>query len=451
MLTTCTTPLPALSPPALWQMLALVADPIRFFARQQQRYGDTFSAQVLGWRSPPVIFTGDPEFVQAIFTAPAEQFALGKVTQVFQPLTGDRSLIALDGAEHQRQRRLLMPPLHGDRLRTYGETIAAITAEVAATLPSDRPFTIRQPLADITLQIILRVVFGLTAGSRYDQLRVRIGRLLESITDPLYSSLFFFPPLQQDWGSWSPWGHFRRRMAAIDALIYAEIAARRLGDAYRDRADILSLLLAARDEQGEAMSDRELRDQLVTLLLLGHETTASSLAWALYWIHSQPEVLSQLRAELAGSGETEALTQLPYLNAVCQETLRLYPIALIAQPRVVQLPFGWGDRQFAPGTILVACIYLAHQRAATFAQPQQFQPQRFLDRKFSACEFFPFGGGSRSCIGAAFALYEMKLILATLLQASQLYLAPQAPIRPVRRGITIVPSGGLQMKIAVNR
>ncbi len=434
---------PELPGSALGQTLALVADPIRFLARQQQRYGDTFSARVLGWRSPPVLFTGDPAWVQAIFTAPPEQFALGQVTQVFRPLTGDRSLIALDGHEHQRQRRLLMPPLHGDRLRAYGEAITAITRRIAEALPRERAVVIRQPLAEITLHIILQVVFGLQAGPRYDQLHQLISRLLESITDPLYSSLFFFPLLQQDWGPWSPWGHFRRRLAAIDALIFAEIAARSRDAG--DRPDILSLLLAAREEQGEGLTAQELRDQLVTLLLLGHETTASSLAWALYWLHSQPGILPRLRDELAGVTEPEAIARLPYLNALCQEALRLYPIALIAQPRVVRQPFACQGHEFPPGAILVACIYLAHQRAATFADPQCFRPERFLEGSFSAYEFFPFGGGSRSCIGAAFALYEMKLILATLLQTCQLQLAPQAPIRPVRRGITIVPSGGVRL------
>ncbi len=441
---------PALTTPPLWQTLSLVADPIRFFARQQQRYGDTFSARVLGWRSPAILFTGDPELVQTIFTAPPEQFALGQVAEVFRPLAGDRSLILLDGAEHQRQRRLLMPPLHGDRLRAYGDAIQQIAADVAAQLPRDRPFTIRQPLADITLKIILRVVFGVAAGPRFDRLEQAIGRLLDAITDPLYSSLFFFPLLHQDWGPGSPWGHFRRRMATIDGLIYAEIAERRAGEQYRDRQDILSLLLAARDEDGEGMSDRELRDQLITLLLLGHETTASSLAWALHWLHSQPGILPQLQAELANLGSAatpEAIAQLPYLSAVCQETLRLYPIALIAQPRVVRQPFSLGDRQLAPGQIVIACIYLAHQRAATFAAPEQFRPERFLTRKFSPYEYFPFGGGSRGCIGMAFAIYEMKLILATLLQVRSLQLAPQPPVRPVRRGITIVPSGGVRMAV----
>jgi len=438
--------IPTASGPALWQTLALVADPIRFFNRQQQRYGDTFSARVLGWRSPPVLFTGNPDFVQAIFTAPPEQFALGQVTQVFRPLTGDRSLIALDGVEHQRQRRLLMPPLHGDRLRAYGATIVEIAQQTAHQLPRDRPFVLRRPLAAIALHVILRVVFGLQAGPRYDQLHQLISHLLEAITDPLYSSLFFFPILQQDWGPLSPWGRFQRQLAAIDALIYAEIAERRADAADRDRDDILSLLLAAQDEQGQGLSDRELRDQLITLLLLGHETTASSLAWALYWVHSQPSVLSRLQAELNAVTEPEAIAQRPYLTAVCQETLRLYPIALIAQPRVVRQPFACGGQEFSPGAILVACIYLAHQRRETFANPRQFQPERFLARKFSACEFFPFGGGARSCIGAAFALYEMKLMLAALLQAGPWKLAQQAPIRPVRRGITIVPSGGVRLE-----
>jgi cytochrome P450 len=277
----------------------------------------------------------------------------------------------------------------------------------------------------------------------------------------LYSSLFFFPPLQQDLGAWSPWGQFLRRRQQIDALIYAEIAERRLQND-QSRTDILSLLISARDENGQQMSDVELRDQLVSLLLLGYETTAAVLAWAFYWIHSSPTVLHTLRRELdALSDDSEpnrnaqsgylANAQLPYLTAICQETLRINPIALICAPRMTKEPLQLAGYHFDTGTILIPCIHLAHRRSEVFPEPQQFKPERFLDRKFSPYEYFPFGGGSRGCIGMAFSMFEMKLILGTILSNFHLALTSQSPVRPVRRGITIVPSSGVPVVVTDKR
>lgn len=437
------------STPSLFQTIQLIANPINFFDACAHRYGDIFTARVLGINSPPVVFLGNPEAVKAVFTASPGQFELGKVTHVFKPLTGEKSLMMLDGNRHQRQRKLLMPPFHGERMQVYGELISEITEQVIAQLPRNSSFSMREWMCEITLQVILRVVFGIEPGARYQQLKTLIAEMLEAITNPLYSTLFFFPPLQKDLGAGSPWGHFLQRQKQIDELIYAEIADRRRQD-YSSRTDILSLLMSGQDEDGQPMTDGELRDQLITLLLLGHETTASSLAWAFYWIYSSTGVASKLQAELHTLGKkphSEAIAQLPYLNAVCQETLRVYPIALISQPRVVKQPLEIKSYNFEPGTILVPCIYIAHHRRETFPNPRQFQPERFLERKYSPYEYFPFGGGSRACIGGAFSLFEMKLVLGTVISRLQLSLAEQPQVQPVRRGITIVPSGGVQMTV----
>lgn len=438
--------LPGLTAPPLLQTLELVADPIRFFDKYRQRYGDTFTARPLGLGSPRVVFLGDPRAIQMVFTAPPDCFELGKVTHVFRPLTGDKSLIMLDGEPHQRQRKLLMPPFHGDRLRFYGETISEIASGVVSQLPKTGSFAIRHAMSEITLRVILQVVFGLAPGDRYRRLKQLIAQLLEEITQPLYSSLFFFPPLQVDLGAWSPWGHFRRQQQEIDRLIYAEIKQRRQEDTTQ-RQDVLSLLLGARDEAGQSMSDRELRDQLITLLLLGHETTASSLAWAIHWIHTYPEIGERVQSEIAAATSPEGFAKASYLNAVCQETLRLYPIALISQPRILKVAMEMAGRTFEEGAILVPCIYLAHHRPETFPDSYRFQPERFLERKYSPYEFFPFGGGTRSCIGGAFSVYEMKLVLGTVLSRVRLRRVEVAPVRPVRRGITIVPSSGVKMAV----
>ncbi|XHX79017.1 MAG: cytochrome P450 [Stenomitos frigidus ULC029] len=433
--------------PALLQTLSLVAQPIDFLEQCAQRHGDAFTTRVLGIQSPPVVFFGDPAAIAQIFTAPAGQFELGKVTHVFRPLTGDRSLIMLDGERHQRQRQLLMPPLHGDRMRTYGQLICDLTRQVIADWTLDQPFSIRESTSEISLQVILRVVFGMTPGPRYYQLKHLLNGLLEAVTSPLYSSQFFFPVLQQNLGRWSPWGAFLKQQYQIDKLIYAEIRQRR-AQFDPDRSDVLTLLLSAQDEAGQSMSDEELRDQLMTLLLLGHETTASALSWAFYWVHEKPSVLAQLRQELETLGtepDPDRLAQLPYLTAVCKESLRIYPIALISQPRKVKEPVQIGDYTFDPGAILIPCIYLAHRRSQTYPAPEQFQPDRFLQQKFSPYEFLPFGGGSRSCIGAAFSLYEMKLVLATVLSCYDLTATTQGSVIPERRGITFVPSSNFRL------
>lgn len=439
--------------PSLLQTLALVAQPIEFLERCAQRYGDAFTTRVLGWQSPPVVFLSDPAAIAQIFTAPAGQFELGKVTHVFRPLTGDRSLMMLDGERHQQQRQLLMPPLHGDRMRAYGHLICDLTRQVIAHWTLHRPFAIQSSTLEISLQVILRVVFGMTPGSRYQELKQLLHALLESVTSPLYSSQFFFPLLQQNLGAWSPWGAFLQQQKQIDALVYAEIQARRLHvDPSRD--DVLTLLLAARDEAGQSMTDEELRDQLMTLLLLGHETTASALSWAFYWVHKERSVLEKLRQELDPLGtepDPDRLVQLPYLTAVCKESLRIYPIALIAQPRKVKRALEIGSYFFDPGSILIPCIYLAHHRTQTYAQPEQFEPERFLKQKFSPSEFLPFGGGSRSCIGAAFSLYEMKLVLATVLACYDLSAIEQGTVKPERRGITFVPSKHFRLSAIARR
>jgi cytochrome P450 len=434
--------------PALLQTLQLIADPIKFLETCTNKYGDPFTVRVLGFNSPPVVFFSHPQAIKEIFAIPSEQFDYKKATHVFQPLMGEQSLILQEGKSHQRQRQLILPPFHGDRMKTYGQIICQITQYVTQKWQIEKQISLNHFLPDITLQIILQVVFGISPGKRYEQLKVMLSSLLEDVTTPWYSSLFFFPPLQKDLGAWSPWGHFVRRRQQIDKLIYAEISQRRREND-PTRTDILSMLMAARDESGQQMDDEELRAQLMSLLLLGYETTAAALAWSFYLIHSHPQVRDRLQQELNRLSENlqpEAIAQLPYLTAVCQESLRVHPIALICTPRMVKDSVQIAGDKFSTGTIVVPCIYLAHRRAETYPQPEKFQPERFLQQKFSPFEYLPFGGGSRGCIGAAFSLYEMKLVLATILSRFQLELSNSRPVYPVRRGITIVPSeNGMQM------
>jgi cytochrome P450 len=438
---------------SLLQTVQLIARPTEFLDSCREHYGDPFTVRVLGLNSPPVVFFSHPQAIQDIFSLPSSQLDFRKATHVFEPLMGSNSIVLQEGHKHQRQRKLMMPPFHGDRMRSYGHLICEITKQAMARWTAGSSFSIHKLMPEITLQIILRVVFGIEPGPRYQQLEKLLSSLLEDVTTPLYSSLFFFPPLQKDFGAWSPWGHFLRRRQQIDALIYAEIAERR-EHTDESRTDILSMLMLARDENGQQMSDVELRDQLVSLLLLGYETTAAALTWAFYWIHSSPSVLYTLQSELDTLGndlEPEAIAQLAYLNAVCAETLRVNPIALICTPRMTKEALQLAGYHLDAGTILIPCIYLAHRRSEVFPEPKQFEPERFLKHKFSPYEYLPFGGGSRGCIGIAFSMFEMKLVLATIVSGFQLALVQEHPVRPVRRGITIVPSGGVPVSVISRR
>jgi cytochrome P450 len=308
-------------------------------------------------------------------------------------------------------------------------------------------------MQEITLQVILQVLFGLREGSRYQQLKPLLASLLDMTGSPLRSSMLFFESLQQDWGYWSPWGRMLQRKQVVDELLYAEIAERRQ-HLNPDATDILTLLLLARDHQGEGMTDVELHDELMTLLIAGHETTATALAWALYWIHKLPSVRERLLGELEALGDTPdpmTIYRLPYLTAVCQETLRIYPIVPIAVPRVTKSPVQIMGQQFEPETLLAPCLYLTHHREDLYPEPKQFKPERFLERQYSPYEYFPFGGGTRLCLGFALAQFEMKLVLATILSNYELALGDQRPVKPARRGVTIAPAGGVKMVVTSQR
>ena len=431
------------------QLGQLIANPIGFLTDCGARYGDRFTLRILGPKSPPLVFLSNPDEIGAVFGPLASSLEFGKVTQVFLPLVGSQSLIMQQGDRHQRQRQLLMPAFHRESLLRQGELICSLTRDQMVNWKSGDRINIRQEMSQISLRVILEVVFGLAPGVRYEALRLRLEKLLDQITDPLYSVQFFLPPLQQNLGAWSPWGRYQLQMAEIDQLIYAEINDRRSElDSLEERTDILSMLMLAKDTEGNAMPDVELRDQLITLLLLGHETTASSLSWAFYWVHRDPMMLTRLRSEIAPlQHDPILLSEQPLLTAVCKESLRLQPIALIAQPRQVKETVTWADRTYPKGTVLIPCIQTAHQREATYANPKQFNPDRFLERKFSPSEFLPFGGGSRSCVGMALSLFEMKLVLSTVLYQFQFESNLVNDVKADRRGITFVPPESFRLTI----
>ncbi|MEH2073253.1 MAG: cytochrome P450 [Nostoc sp.] len=429
-----------------------LTNPLEYMENCAKNYGDMFTLRI-GPVFTPQVFVSNPQAIQQIFTTDPKQLDSGAAAGSGSPLLGLNSLLSLEGKPHQRQRKLLTPPLHGERMQAYGDLISEIAKQVTSEWPVGESFTVLPSMQEISFQVILKAVFGLKDGLRYEKLKEILIAILNPKRPILRAIFLLFPLLRQDLGPRSPWGSYLRLRQEIDDLIYAEIQERRsLGD--QSRSDILSLMMAARDEVGEPMTNLELRDELMTLLIAGHETTASSLAWALYWIHHQPEVREKLVQELDSLGDNKdpnTIFRLPYLNAVCSETMRLYPVAMLGVNRLVKSPLEIAGYKFDPGTILVPCIYLSHHREDLYPNSKQFQPDRFLERQFTPSEFLPFGGGNRRCIGMAFALFEMKLVLATILSSWQMKLADTKPVLPVRKSFLLAPGGGVPMVVTGKR
>ncbi|MDZ4871534.1 MAG: putative cytochrome P450 135B1 [Chroococcidiopsis cubana SAG 39.79] len=447
-------PLPnTLKTPPFLQKLQWVTDPVGYMESAVEQYPDIFTAQIVGF-GDTLVFIHHPQAIQEILTSDRKKFAAsGELNRILQPLTGDHSVFMLESLCHKRRRQLLTPPFHGERMQAYSQLICNLTQKVFSQLPLNQPFLARNAMQNISLQVMVEAVFGLSEGERYQKLKRLLGLMTGLFGSLLTSSALYFSWLQTDLGAWSPWGRLVRIRQQIDELLYAEIAFRR-EQPDSDRIDILSLLMSARDEEGKSMTDRELRDEMMALLLAGQETTASAMAWGLYWIHYLPQVREKLLQELkplSDSLDPMSFVRLPYLSAICNETLRIYPVAMLTFPRVVQERVDLLGHQLEPGTVTVGCIHLLHQREDLYPQPKQFRPERFLERQFSPYEFMPFGAGVRRCLGDALAPFEMKIVLATILSRYQLELLDNRAERPQRRGVTLAPASGVKMRWKCNK
>jgi cytochrome P450 family 110 len=432
------------------QTLQWLKSPLEYMEACNKNYGEIFTLRI-GPVFGPQVFISNPQAIQQIFSTDPKYLDSGEPAGVKSPLLGTQSLISLAGKPHQRQRRLLTPPLHGERMLGYSQIIREVTEEITNKWQVGESFSVLPSMQTISFEVILKAVFGLQSGPRYEKLRTLLIDILNPKQPIVTALMILFPPLQTDLGAWSPWGRFLRLKQQVDELIYAEINERKeLADP--SRGDILSLMMAARDEDGQPMTDEELRDELMTLLVAGHETTATSLAWALYWIYNLPQVREKLLEELDGLGEEfepNALMRLPYLNAVCNETLRIYPVAMLALNRLVKSPLEVMGYQLEVGTLVIPCIYLTHHREDLYPDSKQFKPERFLERQYTPNEFLPFGGGNRRCIGMAFALFEMKMVLATVV--SNWEMAVTEPVQPVRKGALLGVSKGVPMVVTGRR
>ncbi|MFO0615024.1 MAG: cytochrome P450 [Polyangiaceae bacterium] len=422
--------------------------PYEFFDECHETLGDAFTFKLPGL--PPIAVFSEPEVVKHVFSDNGEDLLAGEFNKSLSAFLGDKSVLMADKAPHLRKRRLLLPPFHGERMVKYGEIMRDLTDEVIDAMPLGERFSLHERLNKIALHVIVRNVFGVDPGPREEALRKSVTETLDVLTWPP----FLLPMMRVDLGRFSPWGKAVRTRDRTDKLLLEEIHLRRR-EGTKGRDDVLSLLVDARDEDGQPMSDEELRDELTTLLVAGHETTATAISWAFRWILDLPEVEARLLEELEEARAKGPLTSavigaLPYLDATCREALRHQPIIPIVG-RVLDKPMTIGGYDFPKGMAVVCSIYLAHRRPEAYPDPTRFHPDRFLQKKMTPAEFFPFGGGVRRCIGMAFALYEMKMVTAQLLLRTRLTLAGKRPVKIERRAITLTPSEGLPVKLLERR
>jgi cytochrome P450 len=412
--------------PVAIQLAQRFTRPGPYLRRLAQRYGHVYMLRMPGGER--VVQVSDPEIIKQIFTAQPESYEVGTGgNSLLEPLVGTASLLTLDGSQHLRHRKLLLPPLHGDRMRSYGDLMVEITESSMREWPLRQPFALHPKMREITLDVILRAVFGVEHGKGHDELSDQLRKLLD-----LGQSTIAFAPWIRHW-THRPWVKFLALRERVDDLIYHEIAERRSEPDLSERDDILSLLLCARYEDDSPMSDKELRDELVTMLVAGHETTATALAWAFDLLLHDGRAMQALLDSLDDGDE--------YLDAVITETLRIRPV--IAQiSRKATAPFQLGPYTVPAGTLIAPNIALVHSRADLYPQPGTFRPERFLGDGPETYSWVPFGGGMRRCAGAAFATFEMKSVLRTVLASAKLRAADPELDRPAFRAVTQAPKNG---------
>jgi len=419
--------------PAGVQTIAWWTRPTAFLERNRARYGKRFTIRLLA--TPPFVMLSEPEQLKELFAAPPDVLHPGEGAKILEPVVGSHSLILLDEDPHLEQRRLLLPAFHGERMERLADLMAEISEREVASWPEDRAFVSHPRLQALTLEIILRAVFGLAAGPRLDELRTLLTEILEYAATP--GSVV--PALQRPFFGVGPWAAFLRKRERADELIYELIAERRADGEEGD--DVLAMLLAARHEDDSPMSPEEIRDELVTMLVAGHETTASELAWALERLAREPAVRSRLEQEVDAGAEDA------YLTATVQETLRRRPVLPNAEPRLVVEPLELGGWGYPTGVCLIANAYLLHHDPDVYPDPYAFRPERFIEQQPGTYTWIPFGGGRRRCIGASFATMEMKVVLSAIIAARRVEPAGERLELTRRRSITVSPGRGATVRL----
>jgi cytochrome P450 len=426
-------PEPKSSP--LMQTLRWSFRPLPFMQEGREKYGDNFSVKFMTFERPMVMIS-EPAAIKALYMERSHGLPPGREI-ILTPIVGPRSLLVTKGADHLAHRKLMLPPFHGERMRSYQPLVEEIVDREIDTWPLGEKFPIHPRMQAITLEVILKVVFGVADGPRFERLRSVLTQVLEETASPLAQLTGL---ASRRFGGRGPWAKFEKQLKLADELLYAEIAEHRASGAYEEREDILSLMMQARFEDGSAMSDSDLRDQLMTLLLAGHETTATALAWTFDLLLRHQGPLQRLRDSLE-AGEDD------YLRAVISESLRLRPVVPLAGRRL-SVDLETENLHLPAGTDVTPAIWLAHTRAESYPEPFAFRPERFLEDGPDTYAWIPFGGGIRRCIGAAFAEFEMRIVLREVLTRCELHKASPAPEKIGRRNITLSPRAGTPVVVA---
>ena len=422
----------------LVQTLRWAFRPLPFMQECRERYGDSFSVRFVGFERPMVLIS-DPAAIKALYTERSHGLPPGR-NIILEPILGSGSLLIQEGAEHLSRRRLMLPPFHGERMRSYEAVVEEIVTAEIDSWPLDREFPIHSRMQAVTLEVILRVVFGVSDGPRLDRLRGMLADVLEQTAAPAQQLIGL---ATRRFGSGGPWARFEGKLREVDELLYAEIAEHRARGGLEEREDILSMLMLAEFEDGGTMSDEELRDQLMTLLLAGHETTATALAWTFDLLLRHREAVQRLRDSLE-AGEED------YLRATITESLRLRPVLPLAGRRLATELVADG-LTLPAGTDVTPAIWLTHTRADLYPEPFAFKPERFLEDGPDTYGWIPFGGGIRRCIGASFAEFEMRIALREVLIRCDLHKASPLPEKTGRRNITLSPKHGTPVVVTAIR
>ncbi|MGC2442717.1 cytochrome P450, partial [Candidatus Binatus sp.] len=389
--------------PALFATFDFIRNPFRFLDECARRYGDWFTVRVPG--VAPFVFTSDPTAVREVFLGDPGSLHAGDANRPLGAFMGERSSLFLDGDEHLRQRRLLLPAFHGEQVASHADAMRIAADNAIASWPTGQPFPIHPQMRSITFETIIRAVFGFADDSTGAGLRALMKKLFELYSSRL-GTLFSLPAMRIDAGPWSPWGRAVRLTRQIDAILYTEFARRRK-EGVEGRADVLSMLLSPRYEDGQLIPDTVIRDEMYTLMLAGHETTAATMAWVINRLLTNPDVMDRARAEVlsvlnGAQLDASQVGKLKYVEAVINETMRLDPVVPNIG-RMLTRPQKIAGHELPAGVTIAPCIYLVHRRPELWPNPAQFNPDRFLDSRQTPYTFLPFGGGARRCMGAAFA------------------------------------------------
>jgi cytochrome P450 len=420
--------------PRVVQTLGFMLGGVRFLEAVRRRYGDVVRLGTLFDDGFVMVF--DPELVRTVFKGSNAQLHAGEANALLGPILGERSVLLLDDAEHLRHRRLMLPAFHGRQMLAHVQTMRDCADREIDAWPADEPFSLLASMQSLTLRVIVQAVFGYAPGPAEEELRRRLRAMIEPLATT--RGALTVATVMRGRGRGKAAIAFEQRKRAVDELVYAEIARRRDQEDLAERDDVFSALLLARDEDGNALSDREVRDELITLLLAGHETTATGLAWTFDLLLHDRRVLERAR-----DGDTA------YLDAVIKEALRIRPVIPGIGRVVRQAPFRIGDYEVPVGMEINPSIRTIHRRADLYPQPTQFRPERFLDAGApDTYTWIPFGGGTRRCLGASFAQMEMRTVVARVLERADLQPVDEKPAKAQFRVITLAPKGGVQVRMA---